>query len=512
MELEATPAFSEAAFQALQASFAQLQKSHIEVLEQHRSLLKEHNAALRQLLDAQRELAQLKKMIFGSKRERFTAEADPQQLSLFETPLTEASSTEPAKQHIEYDRKVTKSHPGRTELPEHLPVVEVVIEPEADTTGMKRIGEEITETLEYTPASLVKKRTIRPKYAKRDGDGVVIGKLPSRPLPKAIAEASLLAHITVSKFVDHLPFHRQIQQFKRDYQWEPGDSTINEWFVAVCTLLHPLYEKHREVVLTSGYLQVDESPIKVLDQDHDKGIHQGYQWVYYAPRANLVYFNYRKGRGQHGPKEILADYQGILQTDGWQVYDKFEGLPGIVLTGCLAHARRYFNEARETHTKKSEEALALFRDIYLKEREGRELPAQERKAWRDAHVRPLFNDLRTWLDEELKTDIGAKSPYAKAVTYLSKQWPKLIRTLDYADVELDNNLIENKIRPLALGRKNYLFAGSHAAAERIAMMYSFFGSCKANGINPYEWLKDTLERIPETKVTDLEKLLPMRKV
>src|SRR5690606_23854226 len=224
----------------------------------------------RELEMLRHELNQLKKMIFGSKRERFTAETNPQQLSLFETPETEAPTTEGAKQHIEYDRKVTKSHPGRTELPEHLPVVEVIIEPEEDTTGMKRIGEEITDTLEYTPASLVKKRTIRPKYARPDGEGVVIGKLPSRPLPKAIAEASLLAYIMVSKFVDHLPFYRQIQRFKRDYRWKPGDSTINEWFVAVCTLLHPLYEKLREVALGSGYLQVDESPIKVLDQDHDK--------------------------------------------------------------------------------------------------------------------------------------------------------------------------------------------------------------------------------------------------
>ena len=237
------------------------------------------------------ELEQLRKMIFGSKRERFIAETDPRQLSLFETVEAEAPPAEPAKQHIEYDRQVAKSHPGRTELPEHLPTVEVVIEPEEDTTGMKRIGEEITETLEYTPASLVRKRTIRPKYAKRDGEGVVIGKLPLRPLPKAIAEASLLAYIIVAKFIDHLPFYRLIQQFKRDYRWDVSDSTINEWFVAVCTLLHPLYEKLKAEVLASGYLQVDESPLKVLDQDHEKGIHQGYQWVYHAPRANLVYFN-----------------------------------------------------------------------------------------------------------------------------------------------------------------------------------------------------------------------------
>jgi len=454
------------------------------------------------------ELAQLKKMIFGSKRERFLAEVNSNQLSLFSSDEITIADPVVDKQHIEYDRKTPKKHPGRTALPDHLPVEEIVIEPEEDTTGMKRIGEEITETLDYTPASLVRRRTIRPKYAKQDGEGVVIGKLPSRPLPKAIAEAGLISYILVSKFIDHLPFYRLIQLFKREYKWEVSDSTINEWFVAVCTLLQPLYEVLKGKVLESTYMQADESGLSVLDQDHPKGIHKGNMWVYYAPLLKWVCFHYRKGRGKNGPKEMLSGYQGILQTDGWHVYDDYAEVPGISLTGCLAHARRKFYDALSNNKAKSEQALAIIQRIYAADRPIKELADNERKPYRDEHVRPIFAEFRQWIDSELETNKDPKSTYGKALTYATKQWPKLIRIMDYGHVELDNNLIENKIRPLALGRKNYLFAGSHDAAQRIAMMYSFFGTCKAHDINRYEWLKTTLELIPETKLSELHKLLP----
>jgi transposase len=460
----------------------------------------------------QHELEQLKKLIFGSKRERFVAEVNANQLSLFSNEEIAPPDPVVETHHIEYDRKTPKKHPGRTALPDHLPVEEVVIEPEEDTTGMKRIGEEITETLDYAPASLIRRRTIRPKYAKPNGEGVVIGKLPSRSIPKCIAEAGLLAYIQVAKFIDHLPFYRLRQLFKREYQWDVSDSTINEWFVAVCTLLHPLYEALQRKVLFGDYLQVDESPIKVLDQDKPGSTHQGYQWVYYSPELKLVFFNYRKGRGQHGPKEILEAYQGILQTDGWQVYDKFAEVPGITLVGCLAHARRKFYEARASHMTKSDQALALIQQIYAADSVRKELPSEDRKKYRQEIMRPLFNTLRSWVDAELQSAIEPKSPLGKALSYANQQWPKLIQILGHENTELDNNLIENKIRPLALGRKNYLFAGSHDAAKRIAMMYSFFGSCKAQDINPYEWLKSTLERIPETKLSELETLLPGYKV
>lgn len=486
------------------------------IIAEQQAVIASQNAQIEKILsesaaEIQRlkhELDQLKRMIFGQKRERFVAEPNTNQLSLFTSSDVAVAEPVVETQHIEYNRKSPKKHPGRKELPDHLPVDIVVIEPEDDTTGMKRIGEEITETLEYTPASLVRKRTIRPKYAKSDSEGVVIAHLPSRPLPKAIAEASLIAHILVSKFIDHLPFYRQIQRFKRDYGWEVSDSTINEWFVSVCTLLHPLYEVLKRKILESGYMQVDESGISVLDQDHPKGIHKGNMWVYYAPPFKWVCFHYRKGRGKNGPREMLSGYQGILQSDGWHVYDEYADVPGIALAGCLAHARRYFDKSRQSQKVKSEEALALFQRIYAQERIRKEMPLAEQTHFRQHHIKPIYEELYAWLQEELKADITPKSDYGQALTYLSKQWHKLIRVLDDDRIELDNNLIENKIRPLALGRKNYLFAGSHDAAQRNAMMYSFFGSCKAHDINPYEWLKTTLERIPDTKLLDLEKLLP----
>ena len=508
MDYKAVLAEKDAIIAQLQARHIQSEERYIQSEARYLQLLKEQNELLRQHNEVLHELSQLKKLIFGQKRERFVEEGNPQQLTLFEDSKEAEGFAWVPEQHIEYNRKPPKKHPGRTTLPEHLPIEEVIIEPEEDTSGLKRIGEEITETLEYTPASLLKKRTIRPKYAKPDGEGVVISKLPSRPIPKAIAEASLLSHITVSKFIDHMPFYRQIQRFKREYQWKVSDSTINEWFVAICTLLHPLYEDLQRKVLSGGYLQVDESPIKVLDQDKPGGTHQGYQWVYYSPESKLVFFNYRKGRGQHGPKEILAGYQGVLQTDGWQVYDKFAEVPGITLVGCLAHARRKFHEAKDSHPTKSDQALALIQQIYAADRVRKELSPEDRKSYPREMMRPLFDELRSWINAELQSAVEPKSPLGKALGYANQQWPKLIRILDHENTELDNNLIENKIRPLALGRKNYLFAGSHDAAQRIAMMYSFFGSCKAHDINPYEWLKTTLEQIPDTKMSDLEKLLP----
>ncbi|MBK8633689.1 MAG: IS66 family transposase [Saprospiraceae bacterium] len=154
----------------------------------------------------------------------------------------------------------------------------------------------------------------------------------------------MLSHLIVSKFIDHLPFYRQIQIFKREFDWNVSASTINDWFVACCTLIEPLYEELKRQVLSSGYLQVDESPIKVLDSDKPGSTHQGYQWVYHSPERRLVLFDYRKGRGMHGPKEVLENYNGWLQCDGYGVYDKIATLEGIQIAGCLAHARRYYHE------------------------------------------------------------------------------------------------------------------------------------------------------------------------
>lgn len=456
------------------------------------------------------ENEQLRKLIGGSKSERFVpTEIDSSQGNLFideEQETVDSSVVE--TESITYKRKKPNTHPGRNKLPDHLPVEEVIIEPDEDVTGLKKIGEERTETLEYNPASLVKKITIRPKYAKADGQGVVVAPLPSRPIPKGIAEASLLAYIMVSKFIDHLPFYRQIQRFKRDYDWDLSSSTINDWFIACCTLLKPLYNEIKKQMLDSHYLQADESPIKVQDSDKTGATHQGYQWVYRDPLKKLVVFQYRKGRGMQGPKEMLSEYKGkYLQSDGYKVYDKIAKLHSFSQVGCWAHTRRKFFDAKDNDPTLSTYALSKIQEIYKLEKEWKALEVDQRKTFRQEKIKPILDEFKIWLNQK-SLIVLPKSPIGKAFTYAQNQWEKLYRIIEDGRLEIDNNRIENKIRPLALGRKNYLFAGSHASAQRIAMMYTFFATCKAKEINPYAWLKQTLEVLPETKLSQLYTLVP----
>jgi len=453
------------------------------------------------------EIAILRKALFGPRSEKIKPSSeDENQLSLFADLEVEQAQVETTTIEVKGHKK--KKHKGRQPLPDHLPVEEIIIEPDYDTSDMVKIGELVTETLHYTPASLIRRRYIRPKYAAKDGQEVVVANLPERPLPKSIAEASLLSHIVVSKFVDHLPFYRIIKQFQRNYDLTIPSSTLNDWFVASCTLLEPLYNRLKQKVLDTNYLQADESPIKVMDKDKVGKTHQGYQWVYHNPLEKLVLFDYRKGRGMHGPKELLAEYSGVLQCDGYGVYDKLAKKGEMTLAACMAHVRRKYVEAKDSDPKLANHALEIFSQIYLHEKQAKQ--SEDRKAYRQIHIIPLMQNLKQWTDQQY-LKVLPKSPIGKAMKYTLNQWNKLMNIFNDADIELDNNLIENKIRPLALGRKNYLFAGSHKGAHRIAMMYSFFATCKANDINPYEWLKETLEKIPSTSIQDLESLLPNAK-
>jgi len=264
------------------------------------------------------EIAELRRLIFGAKRERHITEQNPEQLSIFEQEIEQVAVKEPTTEQITYTRK--KKHPGRRPLPDHLPVNEIVIEPEQDTTDMVKIGCDVVDTLDYQPASLQINRYIFPKYTTKNSEGVVRAKMPSRPIDKGIAEAGLLAHFTTQKFVYHIPFYRTLAQFKQLHQVQVPKSTINNWFIAVCTLMEPLYNCLKNQVLKSDYIQADESPIKVLDNNKPGSSHQGYQWVYHAPEKGYVLFNYQKGRGKNGPKRLLEAYTGyqlfyLLWTD-----------------------------------------------------------------------------------------------------------------------------------------------------------------------------------------------------
>lgn len=482
----------------------------------------DHEAAMAEKqaqIDALRhELEQLKRLIFSSKQERFVPANMPEQLSMFEedkTEIPEQAETEANTQTITYERRL-KEHPGRTALPNNIPTQDIIIEPEEDTSDMELIGEEITETIDYKPGVLLKRRYIRRKYARREEvDGmptVVIADMPNRPIPKGIPEAGLLAYLMISKYVDHLPFYRQIEQFKRNFNWSIHKSTINDWFAACCTLLEPLYDKLLEKVMATDYLQADESPIKVQDSDKKGQTHQGYMWVYRNPQSGLVLFDYRKGRGMHGPKERLENFSGLLQCDGYAVYDtiaKKRKTQNLQLVSCLAHIRRKFYQAKDHHPELANFALTEIQKLYSVERACKETAAtvEQIKQQRQEKARPVLEQLLQWVNREQVNNLS-KGPIGKALHYAKNQLPKLAVYLEDGRLQIDNNLIENAIRPLALGRKNYLFAGSHPAAQRAAMMYSFFASCKTMDVNPAEWMEDVLATIGQHPINKIEELLP----
>jgi transposase len=457
------------------------------------------------------ELAKLKRMIFGSKSERFISEGTDKQLTL-DLGLEKLSDPEVKTEEVTYTRKKQQTNEkpshAREVLPSHLRREEIIIEPKEDIVGAKKIGENITEILEYKPGELYVKKYIRPKYALPEEKGIVTGELPSLPIPKGNFGPSLLAQIIISKFVDHLPFYRQVQMYKR-LGMTLAESTINDGFRFSINLLESLYDRLKIKILELGYLMADETPIPVLTTDKPGSTHKGYHWVYYSPPEKFVLFEYRKSRGQEGPKEFLKEFSGTLQTDGYAGYNIFEQRKDITLLACMAHARRKFENALTNDKQRSEHVLQEIQKLYTTERHAHllNLNPEERKELRQKESVPVLQNLEKWMKEQI-TEVLPKSSFGQALGYTLNLWYRLIRYVDDGRYEIDNNLIENSIRPVALGRKNYLFAGSHEAAQRAAMIYSFLGTCKMNNINPYQWLTDVLTRISDCKQSQLDMLLP----
>jgi len=465
-------------------------------------------------LQLRHELDQLKRLIFGSRSERFIPSVSKEQLALDLNAQAAALTVaaEPVVQRIEYNRIQktggTENIPVRMKLPASLPREQVILEPSEDTAGMVKIGEEITEELERIPGKLFVRQYVRPKYARSNGEGVVIAELPLRVIDKGIPGPGLLSQILIDKYVDHLPIYRQIQRFEREGMKLPS-STLTDWVGATCRLLERLYEVLREKVLLSDYLQADETPIKVLDKDKKGSTHRGYHWVYHAPQERLVLFDYREGRGREGPEEMLKDFKGYLQTDGYTVYEDFDNREGITLLHCMAHARRKFDEAMDNDSVRAAYALSEIQKVYAIERRIKEehLSEEQMLDLRTTDSLPMLVSLKEWMLENYKA-VLPQSPIGQALHYSLQRWDKLTLYTTNGKLQIDNNLVENAIRPVAIGRKNYLFAGSHEGARRAAMLYSFLGTCKINDVNPFDWLSNTLAIIPAHPVNQLEKLLP----
>lgn len=407
---------------------------------------------------------------------------------------------------------VRVKHPGRMALPAHLRRQEIVLEPTEDVSNLTPIGQEITEVLEYQQAELFVKKYIRNEYLQASADGLqakrIIATVPNMPIAKSYVSASLLSQLMVGKFVDHLPIYRQLQIFARQKVTIP-ESTVVNWIREGCKLLHPLYSVFEKQVLATKYLNVDETTVKVLDKTKKGTTHKGYYWVFFNTLAKTVLFKYNSSRSGVCPKETLQGYQGYLHADGYGVYEEFEKIDGITVLNCWAHARRKFFDAQSFDKIKCEIVLTEIQKLYTIERHCKDqnLNAEQIKVYRQTHAQTILNTLLPVLQSMLNTTTP-KSPLGMALQYTLNRWDKLNIYTSDGNLTIDNNLVENSIRPIAIGRKNYLFAGNHHAAENSAMLYSFFATCKLYNVNPIDWLTYVLDNINDCKMNNLESLLP----
>jgi transposase len=480
------------------------------LLTQEQEELREEYAGKIELL--KHELAQLKKLIFLQKRERFVSTSVPEGApTLFDPPVIEEISPEQV-QDVSYTRVVKKKRekrPGRNSFPESLRREEIVIDPSGlDLAFARRIGEDATEILAYQPAEFWVKRVIRTKYLELATGIIHQEKAPGRGFERSKVDVSIPAQLIVSKYTDHTPLDRQIKIFSR-LGLTLSDSSINNWLNAAGYFLMPLYEKHKELVLNSNYLHADETTIRVMDSEKKGVTHLGYYWGYQSHEDKLVLFEYQRGRGKDGPREMLKYFKGYLQTDGYQVYEEFGRREGIVLIHCMAHARRKFSEALPNDKVRAEYALTQIQKLYAIERyiDEQSMTAETKLSYRQEHARPVLKSLYLWMQQAIQEVLPA-SLIGKALVYSLQRWERLSLYAESPQLHVDNNPIENSIRPIALGRKNYLFAGNDKAAQRAAMFYSLLATCKNHNVNPYDWLKDVLARVNDYPMKKIEDLLP----
>jgi len=466
------------------------------------------------------EIAQFRRLIFGQKRERFVpaATATEEQMTLeglLEQIGVKAPGFAETRERITYERRKPKGH-GRKPIPDDLHREKHVLDvPESEKTcscgSMKKhIGDDITEELEYKPAVFFVNQYIRPKYAcpKCPEKGIATAQLPPRPIDKGIAGAGLLSYILVSKHVDHLPLYRLEQMFKR-YEIHISRSTMDGWIAKICFNLQSVYdEMHRQLVTDSFIIQGDETTLKVMDDTVIDKCAIGYLWPFVGD-GKLAVFEFRDTRSREGPSDFLKDFkERYLMSDGYAGYNQVIEHNRLLHLMCWAHARRKFFEAKALDPPFIEKVLALLGQLYDIEREARDMQPHERFALRQSKSKPLLDTLKSLL-ENPGTTLLPKSDVGIAVAYTLNHWEQLNRFLVDGRLPIDNNLVENTIRPVALGRKNWLFAGSPEGARRLAIIYSLAATCKLNNINFYEYLYDILPKIASYQAAKIADLTPM---
>ncbi|HYW97250.1 MAG TPA: IS66 family transposase [Bacteroidales bacterium] len=498
--------------------------------ERYEAKIKEKDDTIKKLTD---QLAWYRRKFWKASSEKYIPQ-DPNQRRIdFDgldiLPQEKEVIEEAEKAIISYERKKPekKKKPIRLALPDHLRRETEVIEPEGIDENWVRIGQEVTEILEHKPGELFVRQIIRPKYALKNhlqkqqeqseglgtekSEAVKIASLPLLPLPRSNAGASLLADLLLSKYMYHLPFHRKIAMYKQAGVSLPA-STVNGWFSGSSDLLRALYYRLREIVLATDYIQVDESTVPVVNSEKHRTV-KSYLWVVRSVMENLVFFHYDKGsRAQKVVIDLLHNYKGAVQTDGYEAYSIYEQKKGVLLLGCWAHSRRKFTESLKEDKSGAEYALKQIGMLYRVEAMATDqgMDAGQRAELRQRLAYPILTAFEKWIVSYYPKTIP-KGRMNRALSYTYNLFHRLSRYHLDGRYQIDNNLVENAIRPLAIGRRNFLFCGNHDAAENAAIIYSLLGCCKASDVNPQQWLTDVLTRIPEYNNNyslDLADLLP----
>jgi transposase len=501
--------------ESLNASIQTLSADHKKEVESLNTRIKELTA----------QVAWLNRQLFGRKSEKLGI-IDPAQLNLF-ADIQSEQMQEANESRDEAVEKITKTKEERRQekknriMMEDLPVLEqVILTPDnLDKNLYKKIGQEVTHIVEHKPGLLYIKEIIREKWGLKDNtsvppkgmSGVLTAPMPLLPIYKGIAGASLLSEILLQKYEYHMPYYRQIKQYSHLGMKGLTESTVDGWFKQTMPLLRPLYEALKSEVMKAAYVQADETTTPVINKETHKAAKE-YLWMVRAVMERLVIFHYDQGSRAGAVIESLANrynFKGYLQCDGFAGYETaFKTKPDVRMVNCMVHIRRHFEQALDENRQMAEHALREIQHLYSIEHmcDEAEMSFDERKAKRQELSKPIMEALKMWMETE-GVKYSESSQTGKAITYAYTRWDNMMRYLEDGMLLLDNNLAENEIRPITLGRKNYLFCGNHEAAENMAVVCSLLATCRNHDVNPRDYLNDVIGQMPYHAKASHEELI-----